>query len=145
MMTHPINYKRVLAAVRTGHFTDTGHYYCPEILADGTIRFSLYSGVVRPDNTFVGPARLLEAIQQLLPAAFESDGVSDGEWACYWESPLGCGSHLVSRHSSREEAERAVAAHDDFPGLGGPNQYLCGYGVRVLFHGRWLPPASWDQ
>lgn len=64
----------------------------------------------------------------------------DGEWACYWDT-CGDGSHVVSRHGTREEAEQAVAAHD-FPRPGDHTQYLCGYVVRELVDGRWARPEE---
>lgn len=64
----------------------------------------------------------------------------EGEWACYWET-AGNDSHVASRHSTREEAEQAVASHD-FPRPGDHTQYLCGYVVRELVDGRWIRPEE---
>lgn len=62
----------------------------------------------------------------------------DGEWACYWET-VGDDSHVVSRHSTRELAEQAIAAHD-WPPPGDHTQYLCGYALRVLDGDQWIVP-----
>ena len=59
----------------------------------------------------------------------------DGEWACYWDT-VGDDAHVVSRHSTREEAEQAMAAHD-WPGPTDHTAYLCGYTVRHLVDGEW--------
>jgi hypothetical protein len=58
-----------------------------------------------------------------------------GEWACYWET-AGDDAHVVSRHSSREDAEQAVEAHD-WPPPGDHTVYLCGYGIRELVDDEW--------
>jgi hypothetical protein len=58
-----------------------------------------------------------------------------GEWACYWGT-VGDDAHVVSRHSSREEAEQAVDAHD-WPPPGDHTAYLCGYEVRELVDDEW--------
>lgn len=64
----------------------------------------------------------------------------EGEWACYWET-AGNESHVVSRHSTRAEAEQAVNAQD-FPRPGDHTKYLCGYVVRELVDGRWTRPEE---
>ena len=60
----------------------------------------------------------------------------EGEWACYWGT-VGDDDHVVSRHSSREEAKQAVEAKD-WPPPGDHTQYLCGYGVRHLVDDEWI-------
>ena len=60
----------------------------------------------------------------------------DGAWACYWETSCD-DAHVVSRHSSIEEAEQAVEAHD-WPPPGDHTVYLCGYGIRELVDGEWV-------
>jgi hypothetical protein len=64
----------------------------------------------------------------------------EGEWACYWDT-VGDDAHVVSRHATRRQAERAVAAHD-WPPPGDTTQYLCGFVVRVLVDGRWVVPEE---
>jgi hypothetical protein len=59
----------------------------------------------------------------------------EGKWACYWGT-VGDDAHVVSRHSSREEAEQAVEAHD-WPPPGDHTAYLCGYEVRELVDDEW--------
>jgi hypothetical protein len=61
---------------------------------------------------------------------------TEGEWACYWGT-VGDDEHVVSRHSSRDEAEQAVKAHD-WPPPGDHTQYLCGYEVRELVDDEWV-------
>jgi hypothetical protein len=60
-----------------------------------------------------------------------------GEWACYWSTACD-DSHVVSRHATREDAAQAVAAQD-WPPPGDTTAYLCGYEVRVLLDGQWVP------
>jgi hypothetical protein len=60
----------------------------------------------------------------------------EGEWACYWGT-CGDDAHVVSRHSSRGEAEQAVKAHD-WPPPGDHTKYLCGYEVRELVDDEWV-------
>ena len=56
----------------------------------------------------------------------------DGVWGCVWEEGFeGDKDIVVSRHSTRDAAEQAVAAHD-WPPPGDHTQYICGYVVRRL-------------
>jgi hypothetical protein len=64
----------------------------------------------------------------------------EGEWACYWDT-VGNDAHVVSRHTTRDEAEQAVASHD-WPRPGDHTQYLCGYAVRQLVDGDWIMPEE---
>lgn len=57
-----IDYQRILSDVSAGHFCDTGHFYCPVIRPDGCIVFP--SGIVRPDGSFNGAARLREELER---------------------------------------------------------------------------------
>lgn len=45
----------------------------------------------------------------------------------------------VTRRTTRELAEQAIAAHD-WPPPGDHTQYLCGYSLRVLEDGQWVVP-----
>ena len=64
----------------------------------------------------------------------------DGEWACYWHT-VGDGSRVVTRHTTKAEAEQAVAARD-WPAPGDHNRYLCGYEVRQWDGERWSVPGE---
>jgi hypothetical protein len=89
-MKHPnIDYNRTLTSVRSGKFCDSGHYLCPEVLGNGNIRFPS-GGVVRPDNSFAGPALLLDTIRRVLSYAGYSAGCGDAPESCpartYWDA-----------------------------------------------------------
>ena len=81
------------------------------------------------------------------PAMPEAD--PGGEWACYWAT-VGDDAHVVSRHSTRKDAEQAVLAHD-WPHPEDHTSYLCGYTVRQLVGGEWLSTSNehwappWDR
>lgn len=55
-----MNYDLVARAARAGLFNDVGHYKAPLIRPDGAVVFP--SGIVRPDGTFRGAARLREML-----------------------------------------------------------------------------------
>lgn len=57
-----IDYQRILADVRRGGFCDSGHYHCPLVRHDGAIIFP--SGILRPDGSFRGAARLREELER---------------------------------------------------------------------------------
>jgi len=84
----------------------------------------------------LGPGAVRTYLRLRPPDPPEED--PDGEWACCWES---CGEvEVISRHTTREEAEQAVAAHDWPP----PEDHtLCGYVVRYLSDdGEWVVPED---
>ena len=64
----------------------------------------------------------------------------EGEWACYWDT-AGDDAHVVSRHTTRDEAEQAVASHD-WPRPGDRTQYLCGFEIRQLVDDGWVTPSE---
>lgn len=68
------------------------------------------------------------------------DEDEDGEYALYWVT-VGDDAHVVSRHTTREYAEQAVAAKD-WPRPGDNTHYLCGYEVRQLVDGSWINPED---
>ena len=65
--------------------------------------------------------------------------VSDaaGDYCMYWAT-VGDGSHVVARYTTQAEAEQAVAAKD-WRWRGDSTNYLCGYEVRQLVDGEWMP------
>ena len=69
------------------------------------------------------------------PEMPESD--ADGDYCLYWAT-CGDDNHVVSRYATREEAEQAVAAQD-WPPPGDNTSYLCGYEVRQMVDGVWMP------
>jgi hypothetical protein len=62
---------------------------------------------------------------------------ADGEYCLYWET-VGNESHVVARFASKDDAAQAVAAKD-WPAPGDHTNYLCGYTVRQLIDGDWMP------
>lgn len=68
------NARAVIAAVKAGCFCDVGHFYCPEELPSGGVRFPC-GAIVLPDGTFKGPARLLEQLSAWPSADFTADPV----------------------------------------------------------------------
>ena len=68
------------------------------------------------------------------PEMPESDAT--GEYCLYWAT-CGDDNHVVSRYTTRDEAEQAVAAKD-WPRPGDNTHYLCGYEARQLVDGQWL-------
>lgn len=74
---------------------------------------------------------------RLKPPEMPDESDADGEYCLYWAT---CGneSHVVTRYSTREQAEQAVAAKD-WPRPGDNTNYLCGYEARQLVDGQWLP------
>ena len=69
------------------------------------------------------------------PQMPESDAT--GEYCLYWET-VGDDAHCVTRYTTRDEAEQAVAAKD-CPRPGDTTNYLCGYAVRQWIDGEWFP------
>lgn len=60
-----------------------------------------------------------------------------GEYCLYFAT-VGDDAHVVSRFGTRERAEQAVAAKD-WPRPGDGTNYLCGFEVRQLVDGEWMP------
>lgn len=96
--------------------------------ADGDVVCSRCSGV---ETVYDGG----HAITRLTPPA-EPTPDPNGEWACYWNT-VGNDARVVARYATRQKAEQAVAAKD-WPGPTDHTNYLCGYEVRRLDHGRWV-------
>jgi hypothetical protein len=60
-----------------------------------------------------------------------------GEYCLYWYTVVAA-AHCVSRFATRDAAAQAVAAKD-WPRAGDNTNYLCGYDVRQLIDGEWVP------
>lgn len=60
-----------------------------------------------------------------------------GEHALYWDT-CGDGAGVRARFTTQQEAEQAVAAKD-WPRPGDNTHYLCGWTVRQLVDGEWMP------
>lgn len=71
----------------------------------------------------------------------EPEEDSDGDWACYWKT-VGNESRVVARYGTKESAEQAVAAKDWPKPSDSSTQYLCGYCVRELVDGEWVPAPA---
>lgn len=104
---------------------------------DGEVHCSQCDDVEVVTESCGAGGQLRSYVRMAPPAEPETD--PDGTWACYWYT-VDDHEHVVSRHTTRAEAEQACAAKD-WPGPSDHTPYLCGYVVRYLDDdGRWARP-----